>query len=101
MSTCGVSIVPIGKGASVSAVLSRCLKVLGRYPDLKWKLTPMSTQIEGPTARIFEAIQAMHQQPFEEGVPRVYTVIALDERRDKELTLDGKVAAVESKLTSG
>lgn len=100
MSTCGVSIVPIGEGASVSAFLSKCLKVLERFPDLKWQLTPMSTQIEGPTPRIFEAIQAMHSVPFDEGVPRVYTVIALDERRDKELTLDGKVAAVKSKLIS-
>ena len=72
----------------------------GTPPDLKYELTPMSTQIEGPTDRLFEALQAMHQAPFEEGAKRVYTVICLDERRDKELTLDGKVAAVKSKLSS-
>jgi len=31
---------------------------------------------------------------FEQGVPRVYTVLKLDERRDREQTLDDKVASV-------
>ena len=98
MSTCSVSVISIGKGASVSDIVAKCVKVVDRFPDLKWELTPMSTQIEGPTPRIFEAIQAMHEIPFDEGIPRVYTVIALDERRDKELTLRGKVAAVKNRL---
>ena len=98
MSTCSVSVISIGKGASVSEVVTKCVKVLDRFPDLKWELTPMSTQIEGPTPRLFEAIQAMHEVPFAEGIPRVYTVIAIDERRDKELTLQGKVSAVKKRL---
>ena len=36
--------------------------------------------------------------PFEMGVPRVYTVLKLDERRDKEQTLEDKVASVERQL---
>jgi uncharacterized protein YqgV (UPF0045/DUF77 family) len=37
--------------------------------------------------------------PFEQGVPRVYTELKLDERRDRpEQTLDDKVRSVEDLL---
>jgi uncharacterized protein (TIGR00106 family) len=98
MATCSISVIPKGDGVSVSPIVAKCIQVLNDFPDLKWQLTPMSTQIEGPTDRLFEALRAMHEAPFNEGIPRVYTVIAIDERRDKELTLDGKVSAVKRKL---
>ena len=41
----------------------------------------------------------LHAVPFEQGVPRVYTVLKLDERRDRpDQTLDDKVRAVEDRL---
>ncbi len=98
MSTCAVSIVSKGKGVSVSSIVAKCVKELDKFPDLKWELTPMSTQIEGPTDRVLKAVRAMHEVPFKEGIPRVYTVITIDDRRDKELTLEGKVASVRNKL---
>lgn len=100
MSTCSVSVIPLTKGASVSALVAKCVKVLEQFPDLKYTLTPMSTQIEGPNDRLFEAVKVMHEAPFKEGCQRVYTVLTLDDRRDKELTLDGKVFAVKEKLSS-
>jgi len=36
--------------------------------------------------------------PFELGLPRVYTVLKLDERRDKPQTLEDKVASVQRAL---
>jgi uncharacterized protein YqgV (UPF0045/DUF77 family) len=36
--------------------------------------------------------------PFELGLPRVYTVLKLDERRDKDQTLEDKVASVQRVL---
>ena len=39
--------------------------------------------------------------PFELGIPRVYTVLKLDERRDKEQTLEDKVASVQRLLEDG
>jgi uncharacterized protein YqgV (UPF0045/DUF77 family) len=36
--------------------------------------------------------------PFELGIPRVYTVLKLDERRDKEQTLQDKVDSVQRLL---
>jgi uncharacterized protein YqgV (UPF0045/DUF77 family) len=37
--------------------------------------------------------------PFELGIPRVYTVLKLDERRDREQTLQDKVASVQRLLS--
>ncbi len=98
MSTCAVSIVAKGESVSVSHLVAKCVEVLKNYPDLKWELTPMSTQIEGPTPRIFELLKEMHEAPFKEGIPRVYTIITIDDRRDKDQTLAGKVASVKDKL---
>jgi uncharacterized protein YqgV (UPF0045/DUF77 family) len=40
----------------------------------------------------------LHAVPFELGIPRVYTILKLDERRDKEQTLEDKVASVQRLL---
>jgi uncharacterized protein YqgV (UPF0045/DUF77 family) len=40
--------------------------------------------------------------PFSQGVPRVYTVLKLDERRDRPgQTLDDKVQSVQRRLDEG
>lgn len=100
MSVCSISILPTGKGTSISGTLAKCIKALERFSDLKHEITAMSTQLEGPTDRIFEAFKAMHAAAFSDGTARVYTVIALDERRDKDVTLAGKVASLRQKLKS-
>jgi len=64
----------------------------------------MGTSLEGTTEDILAVVAELHAVPFEMGLPRVYTVLKLDERRDKEQTLDDKVSSVEKLLgetTSG
>jgi uncharacterized protein (TIGR00106 family) len=58
----------------------------------------MGTSLEGETADIRAVVGELHAVPFELGVPRVYTVLKLDERRDKEQTLADKVASVQRLL---
>jgi uncharacterized protein (TIGR00106 family) len=59
----------------------------------------MGTSLEGSTADILAVVGELHAVPFELGLPRVYTVLKLDERRDRpEQTLDDKVASVERRL---
>ncbi|RJP73657.1 MAG: thiamine-binding protein [Candidatus Zixiibacteriota bacterium] len=98
MCTCSVTIIPVGKGTSMSDVLSKSIQVLDEFEDVKHQITPMSTQLEGPTERIMQAIQAMHEAAFESGVDRVYTTIVLDERRDKDLSLEERVEHVKQKV---
>ena len=58
----------------------------------------MGTSLEGSTEDVLDLVKELHAVPFEQGVPRVYTVLKLDERRDREQTLADKVASVERRL---
>jgi uncharacterized protein (TIGR00106 family) len=78
-----------------------CQRVLAGYQDLTHQLTPMATVIEGKLDRILEAVKEMHEAPFRRGAQRVATTLVIDDRRDKLLTMMGKVTAVEEKLGAG
>ncbi len=43
---------------------------------------------------ILAVVGELHRVPFEMGLPRVYSVLKLDERRDREQTLEDKVESV-------
>ena len=58
----------------------------------------MGTSLEGSTEDILRVVGELHAVPFELGLPRVYTVLKLDERRDKEQSLQDKVRSVEERL---
>lgn len=99
MAVVDVSIVPVGTAsASLSDYVAGCLEVLREAEGVTFQLTPMSTVIEGELGRVLEVIRLMHEQPFIRGAGRVVTTIRVDDRRDKELTAAGKVAAVRAKL---
>ncbi len=99
MAVVELTIVPLGTSSpSVSQYVADCHKVLEQAKDLNYQLTPMSTIIEGNLDRILEVIRQMHEIPFGAGAQRVSTTIRIDDRRDKELTMAGKVKAVTDKL---
>jgi uncharacterized protein (TIGR00106 family) len=58
----------------------------------------MGTSLEGTTEDILEVVGELHSVPFEQGAPRVYTVLKLDDRRDREQTLEDEVASVREQL---
>ena len=58
----------------------------------------MGTSLEGSTADILAVAGELHAVPFEMGIPRVYSILKLDERRDREQTLEDKVASVRALL---
>ncbi len=95
-----VTVVPLGTGSpSLSKYVAEVEKVLRGFPNLKTLLTPMSTIIEGEWDEVFQAIKLMHEKPFEMGALRVSTRIVVDDRRDKPLSMEGKLKAVERKLS--
>ena len=98
MAMAEVSIVPLGIGKTgVSEYVAGAIEEL-KKSGLKFQLTPMGTVIEGSLDELLAVIRRMHETPFQKGVKRVYTVIKLDDRRDREATMEGKVKAVEEKL---
>ena len=59
----------------------------------------MGTCSRGTTEDILAVVGELHAVPFEQGIPRVYTVLKLDERRDRpDQTLADKVRSVEDRL---
>ena len=94
-----VSIVPLGTPTpSVSQYVAGAVRILQGEPDIKYELTAMGTIIEGDLERLLTLAGRMHDSAFEAGVMRVVTTIKVDERRDKPLTMNGKIDAVRKKL---
>ena len=99
MAVVDVTIVPVGTpSASLSEFVAGCVKVLQEAKGVSFQLTPMSTIIEGELGLVLELVRKMHEQPFLGGAVRVVTTVRIDDRRDKKLTMLGKVAAVEARL---
>jgi len=96
-----VSIVPVGTGSpSASKYVARALKVLEAEKDVKYELTAMGTIILGDLERLLSIIKKMHETAFDSEVKRVVTTVKIDDRRDKALSISGKIAAVKEKLGS-
>lgn len=100
MAVVEVSVVPVGTGtASVSSYVAHCQRVLSDS-GLAFALNPMGTVIEGDLEEILRVVKRMHDETFGQGVTRVLTSIKIDERRDKALTMAGKLEAVRARLAS-
>ena len=98
MAIVAVSIAPTGEGPSVSRHVAAALKVLEQQDRVRWRLDSMFTTLEGDVEEIFALIRAMQEAVFAEGAVRVGTVIKMDERRDKPVSMEDKVRAAESEL---
>lgn len=99
MAVVEVAILPVGTpSSSLSEYVAGCVSVLREAEGVLYQLTPMSTIIEGELDKVLAVIRRMHELPFNKGAVRVLTTIRIDDRRDKELTMAGKVAAVEARL---
>ncbi|GAW92391.1 MTH1187 family thiamine-binding protein [Calderihabitans maritimus] len=101
MAVVEVSIIPIGtETPSLSRYVAECHRVLQKAEGVKYQLTPMNTILEGELDKILSLVRELHEVPFRAGVQRVVTSVKIDDRRDKHLTMQGKVKAVEEKLKS-
>jgi uncharacterized protein (TIGR00106 family) len=99
MALIDISVVPVGTSSpSASRYVAGAVKILQSEPNIKYELTAMNTIIEGDLEQLLSLAYRMHRSSFDAGVQRVVTTIRIDERRDKPLTIEGKIAAVREKL---
>lgn len=94
-----VTVVPIGTGTpSLSrfvASFENELKSMGFEPQL----SAMSTVIEADSMdKILAAVKRLHEMIFESGAMRALTSVTIDERRDKEGSINQKISSVKSKM---
>ena len=100
MATADLTVIALGRpAASASAYVAEIQRRLAAQSRVGYRMHAMGTSLEGSTEDILAVVGELHAVPFDMGVPRVYTVLKLDERRDRpDQTLDDKVRSVEERL---
>ncbi|MDQ5832062.1 MAG: MTH1187 family thiamine-binding protein [Actinomycetota bacterium] len=100
MATADLTVLALGReGASASEYIAEIQRRLQAQEQVRFRMHAMGTSLEGTTADILAVVAELHAVPFDQGVPRVYTVLKLDERRDRpNQSLEDKVRAVEDRL---
>jgi uncharacterized protein (TIGR00106 family) len=90
-----ISIVPLGTSSpSVSSCVKKIVKVLKDKPDIEYRLTSMGTVIDAESVeRLLETAGEMHRAAMNEAV-RVNTIIKIDDRSDKILSMQEKIESV-------
>jgi len=99
VATAELTVIGLGRSdSSASEYIAEMQRRLAAQEKVGYRLQAMGTELEGSAEDILAVVAELHRVPFELGLPRVYTVLKLDERRDKEQTLDDKVRSVEKRL---
>ncbi len=102
MATADLTVLALGRpDSSAGEYIAEIQRRLARQDRVRYRMHAMGTSLEGTTAAILAVVGELHAVPFELGVPRVYTVLKLDERRDRpEQTLDDKERSVAERLAA-
>jgi len=90
------SIVPLGKGVSVSPVVARVLKIVAES-GISYKANPMGTVLEGEWDRVMGIIKECHQEVMKDA-DRAVTSIKIDDRKGTGERIEKKLESVEQKL---
>lgn len=100
MPTADLTVLALGRpDPSASEYIAAIQRRLAAQDRVRYVMHAMGTSLEGTTADILAVVAELHAVPFEMGIPRVYTVLKLDERRDRPgQTLDDKVESVQQRL---
>jgi uncharacterized protein (TIGR00106 family) len=101
LATADLTVIALGRAeASASAYIAEIQRRLAAQDRVRYEMHAMGTSLEGATADILAVAGQLHAVPFEMGIPRVYSILKLDERRDREQTLADKVESVRRRLES-
>jgi uncharacterized protein (TIGR00106 family) len=101
LATADLTVIALGRAeASASAYIAEIQRRLAAQDRVRYEMHAMGTSLEGTTADILAVAGELHAVPFEMGIPRVYSILKLDERRDREQTLADKVESVRRLLDS-
>ena len=100
MSTADLTVLALGRQElSASEYIAEIQRRLRKQERVRFQMHAMGTSLEGTTEDILAVVGELHSVPFEQGVQRVYTVLKLDERRDRpNQSLEDKVRSVEDRL---
>lgn len=90
-----LSIAPFGKDISVSKYVKKVIDVIKNY-DVRYETNAMATVIETKDLEtLFKIVQSAHISLIDSGIERVITELKIDDRRDKNVTIDSKIKAIQ------
>jgi uncharacterized protein (TIGR00106 family) len=90
------SVVSLGKGASLSPVIARVMKIVVES-GVRYKANPMGTVLEGEWGQLMDLIKKCHDEALRDA-DRVVTTIKIDDYKGKGDRLEKKLESVEQKL---
>jgi len=89
-----LSIAPLGKGTSVSNYVKIAIETL-KKEQVKFQTNAMATVIEiQDLSTLFDVVQKVHLAVAAAGAKRIITELKIDDRKDKEATMNLKVNAL-------
>ncbi|MBN2518617.1 MAG: MTH1187 family thiamine-binding protein [Candidatus Altiarchaeota archaeon] len=91
-----LSVVPLGVGPSVSKYVKEAIRQL-KSGNVRVELGAMGTVLEADDMDdLLEAVKMAHEAVFRAGAVRVVTTLKIDERRDKNLSIESKLKAIKT-----
>ena len=91
-----LSVYPIGEGTSLGRFVKIGVGVIERS-GYTYEIGGMSTTVEVPDLdALFDLVKEIHAAHVAEGARRVVIDLKVDDRRDKEATIETKKASVKS-----
>ncbi|MDX9895887.1 MAG: MTH1187 family thiamine-binding protein [Desulfofustis sp.] len=89
-----LSVYPVSEGLSMGRFVKKGVKII-EESGYTYQVGGMSTSVEVPTLRdLFDLVEKIHQAQLEDGARRLIIEMKVDDRRDKDATLAGKIASV-------
>ena len=89
-----LSVYPVGEGTSLSRFVKKGVSII-EESGYTFEVGGMSTSIEVPDLdSLFELIKRVHAAQVEEGAQRLVIDLKVDDRRDKNATIDSKKTSV-------
>ena len=90
-----ISITPIDVGTSVSDYVRAALDEI-RSSGVRYELNAMATVVEVENLdKLFEVVKRAHEAVIKKGARRVITEIKIDDRKDKDASIESKIRAIE------
>ena len=90
-----LSIAPVGKDISLGKYIKAAINAIKKN-KVKFKTNAMATVIETKDLKtLFNAIEEAHNAVINLGAERVITEIKIDDRRDKDVTIESKIKSVQ------
>jgi uncharacterized protein (TIGR00106 family) len=91
-----LSVYPIGAGVSLGRYVKKGVRII-EESGYNYQVGGMSTAVEVPDLKeLFELLEKIRQVQIDEGAERVIIELKVDDRRDKDATLQGKINSVTS-----